>query len=155
MLNPLFENQGIRFQLEVLISKLSVLISSQFWFSITLIHFIYLKTPPSCSETVLKFWFSVTLIISFLCKHQCLVQRRFRIFYSVLHSMTHPFNFFENTNGLFKTVLKLWISVILIHFISLKTPLACSERVLRLCSYILALHHPAFLFSLFRCFMAG
>lgn len=107
MLNPLFENQGIRFQSEVLISKLSVLISSQFWFSITLIHFLYLKTPPSCSETVLKFWFSVTLIISFLCKHQCLVQRQFRNFDSVLHSVTHPFNFIENINGLFRDSSKI------------------------------------------------
>lgn len=110
--------------------------------------FIYLKTPPcSESETVLKFWFSVTLIISFLCKHQCLVQRQFRNFDSVLHSMTHPFNFFGNTNGLFRDTSKIGSQCHSHHFISLKTPLACSEKVLRLCSYILAFHHPAFLFS--------
>ena len=80
MLNPLFENQGIRFQSEVLISKalsfdeLSVLIqyhthpfplfenttflfrgSSEILIQCHTHHFISLQTPKPCSETVQKF----------------------------------------------------------------------------------------------------
>ena len=76
MLNPLFGNQGIRFQSEVLMSKLTVLIqyhthpfplfenttflfrvkdSSEILIQCHTHHFISLQTLMPCSETVQKF----------------------------------------------------------------------------------------------------
>ena len=135
MLNPLFENQGIRFQSEVLMSKLSVLIqyhthpfhlfenttlfrdSSEILIQCHTHHFISLQTPTPCSDS------SEILI-------QC---------------HTHHFISLQTPTPFSETVQKFWFSVTLltqwlIHLISLKTPTACSETVQKLWVSVTLIH---------------